>query len=255
MPLQESRSLKNNVGCCLLSVVVEKNKYNGSSMELPNGRDMSSTEVIEHSIPEEVPVVLADVPYQPMQSPLREELPPIPGMGQDRQPAGEELDREIEKLQSELDRCKKANWDDKDEAPPYESITSVKTSYVHSVPNDYVDGSLRNRGSADANNKSLSQLNNSHAAALDKKSKKNNKPIGEKPSVSALLCKIFRFFLVTIVMFAVMLCILALVAMETDAPIPLVQNLRSWPELQHFKDNHYVPRKEATFTAIKGWFS
>ena len=64
----------DDVFCPLFAVVVERNHMSG--LDLPNGRE-SSAELIDNSIPEETAVSISDTPYQPIQSPLREELPPI----------------------------------------------------------------------------------------------------------------------------------------------------------------------------------
>ena len=213
-------------------MVVERNHMSG--LDLPNGRE--STELIDHSIPEETAVSISDTPYQPMQSPLREELPPIPGSG------GGDLDHEIEKLQTELERCKRENTGQGDAAPAYEDIQPVfAAGKLHAAPSrgdDLVDARL------------------SEPATKSREKKKSKKtPDKKERTCCGLAWRIFRFFLVTFIMLAVMLCILVVIAMETEAPIPLIQNIRAWPEVEHFKNEHYSPAKESTMDTVKSWFS
>ena len=222
------------VFCPLFAVVVERNHMSG--LDLPNGRE-SSAELIDKSIPEETAVSISDTPYQPMQSPLREELPPIPGSGGD-------LDQEIEKLQTELERCKRENIGQGDAAPAYEEIQPVfAAGKLNAAPpggGDQVD----------------SRLATEPATTKSKDKKKHKKtPDKKERTCCGLIWRIFRFFLVTFIMLAVMLCILVVIAMETEAPIPLIQNIRTWPEVEHFKNEHYSPAKEITVDTIKSWFS
>ena len=188
----------------VFSVVVERNHMSG--LDLPNGRD-SSGDLIENSIPEETAVTVSDTPYQPAQSPLREELPPIPGSGGD-------LDHEIERLQTELERCKRENIGLQGEAAPgYEDIHPVfaggKLKAARDRDGDQVDGP--------------NSLTDSPDRSTDKKQQRNAKkgaPDKEKRTCCALFWRVFRFFLVTFLMFAVMLCVIVIITLETEAPIP-----------------------------------
>ena len=211
--------------------MVERNHMSG--LDLPNGCD-SSGDLIEESIPEERAVTIGDQPYQPMQSPLREELPPIPGSGGD-------LDQKIEKLQTELERCKWENTGQNEAAPTYEEIQPIfaggKLKAAPPRGGEQVDGHLTD------------------PAASKGKDRKKHKPDKKQKTYCGLLWRIFSFFLVTFIMLAVMLCIFVVIAMETEAPIPLIQDIRNWPQVEDFKNEHYSPAKESTVDTIKSWFS
>lgn len=215
-----------------------------SGIELPNGGDVScSTEVIEHSIPEELAVTVSDRPYEPMQSPLREELPPIPGSGADHEEGAtrqqSDLDAQIERLQNELERCKRSIGQDTGAPPPI--CDESDPFMLHAAPHDSPDGQY--------------SAGNTTQDAMTDTADKRSKHAGKNRSFCGLLCRMLRFFLVTFIMLAFMVCLILLVAIETDAPLPLIQNVRQWTEVQHFRRNHYLPAKKAALGTIKGWFS
>ncbi len=228
---------------CLFAVTLEMKHMSG--IELPNGGDMScGTEVIEHSIPEELAVTLSDRPYEPMQSPLREELPPIPGSGADHEEGTRQhsdLDAQIERLQNELERCKRSIGQDTGGPPICDESDPLIAHGTQSLNYDSPDGQYA--------------ASDTTQDAMTGTADKRSKHAGKNRSFCGLLCRMFRFFLVTFIMLAFMVCLILMVAIETDAPIPVIQNVRQWTEVQHFRRNHYLPAKNAAFGTIKRWFS
>lgn len=168
---------------------------------------------------------VSDAPYEPLQSPLREDLPPMPG--------AQDLDREIEQAQAELERCRRENVGHSD--------TLSYNTGDRLVPSALRDESVTDRASATAEKKPSK--------------KKRGAREKEKRTLCALLWRIFKFFLVTFVMLALMLCIVVVIAMETDSPILLIQDLREWPEVAGFRDEYYWPVRERTVDSIRTWFS
>ncbi len=207
-----------------------------SGLDLPNGRggDTSggSGELIE-DIPEDLALTLRESPYRPQQSPLREDLPPFPGGTESRTSPGD-LDSQIEKLQAELERCRRENnaTSGGEAAPAYGTLTGNP-----GPGHDQVDAGRNN-----PRTKKQQQQQQQH-------------PPKEQRTCCGLLWRILRFFLVTFIMLGGMLCVLLVVAMETDAPIPLIQDMRTWPQVEHFRQEHYAPVRDNTVNTVKSWFA
>lgn len=61
-----------------------------------NIQNLAETEQQVLSTPEEVPVVMSSTPYQPADSPVKEELPPLPVEKIETPVVAKDLDKEIQ---------------------------------------------------------------------------------------------------------------------------------------------------------------
>lgn len=208
--VKQDRGLHN-----MEDVVVESNHLSMSALPL---LENSLQDKLDESIPEEPAVEVSDQPYAPMiDSPSKEELPPLPVENQE---SSTDLDAQIQELQNELDRCK------------------VESNHLNAAyPGDGV-------------------LNNSTPTTPtgDKSAMPSTpQPASAKPKRSKL--KLCCALTVAMISFAVIVgLILGVLILETDLELPVVNDLRELPEVQDFKRLRYQPARDGVVNKVGGWF-
>ena len=200
----------------------------------------TSATTIDDTIPEESSVEVGEMPYQPMESPSSETLPPIPIDFSDQTPV--DLDAQIEELQNELEKCKTGDSNHTG-APPIDTDMTdgcemLSTPATQTAGPPRVDTPVSDTSSASPpvdmvpDDTSESTPTASHQRGL---------------SVCRALTIVF------FVMFTVMVSAVLLV-LESDLDMPVLKDLRHMPELQHFKHQHYNPLKSTLAHKVGGWF-
>ena len=196
---------------------------------------------IESSIPEERSVDIGESPYNPLHSPSREDLPPLVGAASHDESLlnNHDLDSQIKRQETELRRLRGDGNHAAREAVPL--TLSAPSSHHRGHTPDVTPTS---------------------AAALDepegsyKSPYLNGTPPVTPPAVSTqsrgmALCKVIT--LAIVIVFISMLAVL-FVALESELDIPVLREIRSMPEVQDFKQNHYDPLKSSVNQKMEGMF-
>ena len=191
-----------------------------------------ATEEQNLSIPEEVPVVMSSSPYQPVDSPVKEDLPPLPGDKTDGSPDKLDLDTQIQELTKELEmeKCKAEISGGIGDAPSPPQGDPTKENHVQ-------EKNAQNTQEKRPEAAPLLEENPEDAKAKSK---------GSRSCLRALLISLFISF--------ILFWILAFLVLETEVAAPVVSDIREMPEVQDFKSNHYDPFKTSVSSQVGGWF-
>jgi len=194
------------------------------------------------SIPEEVPVVITNTPYEPIDSPVKEDLPPIP-MGQmdGDVPEKKDLDAQIQELTKELELEK---------GKVETGGIVVETPVVVEQRNE---NHVQEKKATELKNaqelKKVQELKAESAPLVNDAATPDVKVPSSKKSRSCV-----RALLVSLFVTFVLMGILAFLVLETAVEAPMVTDIREMPEVQDFKSNHYDPFKLSVSHQVGGWF-
>ncbi len=187
---------------------------------------------IVQGIPEESAITVSETPYEPLDSPLREELPPLPPTMSGTSPpvmvmddmANKDLDTQIQELQNELDRCRQESSNHVGAAPPGEHQDVQVADISKAKPDPHLENNMP------------------PANTVDKSS--------TKQKGTSYMCILF---ISTVFVFITMV-IFGLLILESDLQMPVLTDIRQLPEVQDFKDTHYSPLKDSMAQKVGGWF-
>ena len=210
---------------------------------------------------------MSDLPYDPLQSPSSENLPPFPASSDsdpvlgDQQP---DYDAQIQQLQMELDRSKSEidggapDGGGGGEEVEEEQIQATEAgrgtlepppAYVERIQDDST-AALHNNNHVHGNNihdtSSSTSTTSPETAATSSQQQSGGSASGLMvcKAVTFSLLAAFFLFLITV------LCVLECEELE----FPLLSTLRELPGVQDFKQQHYNPFKTTVMQKMGGWY-
>ncbi|KAK2163443.1 hypothetical protein LSH36_79g04023 [Paralvinella palmiformis] len=227
---------------------------------------------VTETIPEEGALELGDSPYRPMRSPSAEELPSLPPETESAStspiseplvkpaPVPADLDAQIQELQKELESCRKGSGDALDTAPLDKADIPVGDGdddvIVREKAIDVEQPEILVKVSEPS--PSITPPTVMETAPPKVEDTVNITPPVEKPPDTGPQAPVQQpeprksgkrrgaMAVTMAVLFAVAtLVVLALLVLESDLQIPVLKELRQLPEVQHFKQHHYMPLKSA----------
>lgn len=202
-------------------------------------------------LPDQTPVSLSSVPYEPIQSPSSEQLPAFPT----------DLDSEIQQLQNELERCRSEPTEGAVLTGEPDTGTGVTaeeesstvadnngTTYTTSSPQQPDDPPPSYEEHLQNNSSDSNHVVSSDADTLDAAFDADG---GGRRQPGLTCCKAltYVFFFLFFVMVMAVIGVL-----ESELDVPVLKDLRQMPEVQDFKAQHYNPFKTTVMQKMGHWY-
>lgn len=237
-----SKLKEHSLNKSMSDVILDGNHISSSvSMMEPGSKSLplgdSYTEQVEPSIPEERSVDIGETPYNPLNSPTREDMPPLHGaVSRDESPPlNSELDTQIKQKEGELRRLRRdVNHVSRDTAPISLAAPSVPTAGSNHAREPPASQSVDEPDVGAPTQPSA--MSSAHTAPQRR---------------GLALCRAITLTLV--IVFTAMLVVL-MVALESELDVPVLRDIRAMPEVQDFKNHHYDPLKMSVTQKVGGMF-